>query len=454
MKIEKYIKIFVPKVIWVKIEKNPELKKILANINWLFFDKAIQMLVAFFVGVWVIRYLGPERYGMLSYAVALVAFFGVIAKLGMDSIVIREFVKQPEKKEEIFGTTIVLKFFAGIVAFTLSLITVFFIKSGDTLIFWLTFIIALGFIFQISDVFDFWFQSQVKSRYPVYVRNVVNIVSGVIKIVLILMGASLVAFAWVLFFSSAMTFFGMVAVFIYSNKKIPKLRINWRIGKEILCDSWPLILSGIAVTIYMKIDQIMIGNMLGNKQLGVYSAAVSLSEMWYFVPVAIAGSVFPAIIYSKKISEKLYLKRLQMLYDFMAWSSVAFAIPISIFSRSIVSFLYGSQYSLAAPVLAIYVWAGIAVSLGVANSRFLIAENLTKISFYTTTIGAITNIIMNLILIPTYGIMGSAIATLISYFVAVLSVGFFSRTRINILMFIKTLNLYRIYKESIIIKNV
>jgi len=424
------LKKFIPQFIWEKIEKNPELQKIIANINWLFLDKAVQMLVALFVGVWVIRYLGPEKYGILSYAVAFVALFGVVASLGMESIAIREFVKKPKKKERILGTLFVLKFFAGIVAFILSLVTVFFVKSGDTLIFWLTSIIALGFIFQVSDVFDFWFQSQVKSKYSAYVRSGVNIATGLLKIILILMGASLTAFAWALFFISAATFFGMVTAFFFVNRKLPKIKIDWCIAKEVLHDSWPLILSGIAVTIYMKIDQIMIGNMLDNKLLGNYSAVVNLSEIWYFIPVVISGSVFPAILYAKKRSGGLYLKRLQILYDFMVWSSILFAIPISIFSKSIVNFLYGAQYSLAAPVLVVYVWAGVSVSIGVASSKFLIAENLTRITFYKSIIGAVANIILNLMLIPIFGIIGSAVATLISYFISNFAVVLFKESRI------------------------
>ena len=437
---------FIPQFIWRKIEKNPELQKIVANINWLFFDKAIQMAVAFFVGVWVIRYLGPERYGTLSYAIAFVAFFGVVAKVGMDNIAVREFVKKPEEKGRIFGTLFVLKFFAGIIAFISSLVAVFFVNSGDALVFWLIFVIALGFVFQASDVFDFWFQSQVKSKYSVYVRSGVNILSGLIKIGLILSKAPLIAFAWVLLFGSMATFFGMIIVFLYNYKKFSAFKVNVHIGKKILADSWPLILSGIAITIYSRIDQIMIGNMLDNRSLGYYSAAVSLSEIWSFFPVVIAGSVFPAILYVKNKQNSLYIKRLQILYDFMFWSALIIAVPVSFFSKSIVYFLYGANFSQSATVVSIYVWAEIAVFLGVASSKFLIAENLTRISFYRTAIGAVVNVILNLILIPRYGISGAALATLISYFIAVFSIVLFKKSRINLFLFLNMFNILRIFR--------
>jgi len=438
----------IPKSIWNVIDKNPELKKIVANMNWLFLDKIIQMAVAFFVGIWVIRYLGPEQYGSLSYAMAFVALFGVIAKLGMDNIAIREFIKRPKEKDEIFGTLLLLKFFSGIITFIVSLTTVFFIKSGDFMIFWLTFIIALGFIFQISDVFDFWFQSRVQSKYAVYVRSGVNILSGLIKIILILVGASLAAFAWVLLFGSIATLFGMVVALFFSDKKIPKFKINPSIGKNILRDSWPLILSGIAVTIYMRIDQVMIGSMLNNQLLGSYSAAVALSEAWYLVPITIVGSVFPAIIYAKKISKSLYLRRLQLLYDFMLWGSVIVAIPVSFFSNDIIFILFGQEYVQAGPVLAIYIWAGVAVSLNFTSGKFLIVENLTEVAFYRAFAGAVINIILNLFLIPIYGIVGSALATLISYSVSTLAILCFKDSKINAKMFAYALNPFKFFKRS------
>ena len=405
------------------------------------------MAVAFFVGVWVIRYLGPEKYGMLSYAAAFVALFGFIAKLGMDGIAVREFVKNPEKKEEIFGTLFFLRLAAGVLAFLCSVGVIFFVRSGDTLIFWLTFIIALGFIFQISDVFDFWFQSQVASKYVVYIRSGVSLISGLTKIILISIHASLIAFAGVILFESALTLLGFIFVFLKKKEKISLSKIDFSIGKQILSDSWPLILASVAVSIYMKIDQVMIGNMLGNGSLGIYSAAVSLSEMWYFFPLIVTASVFPAIIYAKKISHELYLNRMQMLYDSMVWVSIIIALVVTFLSKDIINLLFGKEYIQSASVLAIYVWAGPAVFLGVASGNFMLVENLTKISLVSTVFGAIVNVSLNLYFIPRLGIIGSAWATVISYFVALFFMVFFREARTNVKMLIATFNIFRIIRN-------
>ena len=178
----------------------------------------------------------------------------------------------------------------------------------------------------------------------------------------------------------------------------------------------------------MKIDQVMIKNILSDTEVGYYAAAVRISESWYFIPMAICTSLFPSIINAKKINSILYMNRMQKLYDILTWFAVAVAVPITLFSTFIVGILFGQEYISSAPVLTIYIWAGLPVSLGVASSQFLVNENLTKISFSRTLIGMIVNVILNFIFIPIYGIIGSALATLISYSLATFSIGFSKKT--------------------------
>lgn len=430
----------------VRVRSNNELKKILANINWLFFDKLVQMSLALVVGVWVVRYLGPEKYGALSYAIAFVALFAFIAKLGMDEIAVREFVSYPEKKGKIFGTSVILRFFAALAAVVCATVAIYFVKHGDTQTFWLTFIISLSFVFQISDIIDFWFQSQIKSKYTVMVRSGVSITVALIKIVLVLTKAPLIDFAAVILLESLLVSVGFYFFFLQQKTADLKLKIDLSVAKQILKDSWPLILASVAVAVYMKIDQVMIGSMLGDKPLGIYSVAVTLSEIWYFFPVVVCASVFPAIIYSKKISQELYHKRLQMLFDTMVWVAIIIAALITIFSSSIISILFGKAFIQASTVLSIYVWAGVFVFMGVVSSKYWVAENLTKISLYITFVGAIANVLLNLWLIPRMGIVGSALATLISYgLTGSILIVFFKRARIIFLMQIKSLNIFRIF---------
>ena len=265
------------------------------------------------------------------------------------------------------------------------------------------------------------------------------IITSIIKLTLIVIHASLLSF--VIFTATEYVFLAMTYLIVYKRRKnnISEWKFDRKLATGILNDSWPLILSGVVITIYMKIDQVMIKQMLGNSEVGYYAAAVRLCEAWYFLPTIITTSLFPAIVKASKIDLKLYDSRMQKLYDLLAWSAIAIALPCSFFSKEIIQILYKPEFLPAAPVLTIYIWAGIAVFLGVASSRFLITENFTKIEFYRTLVGMVINVFLNLILIPKYGIIGSAFATLISYSTIVIYLFFFSKTRSQAFMMIKSI---------------
>jgi O-antigen/teichoic acid export membrane protein len=188
-------------------------------------------------------------------------------------------------------------------------------------------------------------------------------------------------------------------------------------------------LSSVAMGIYLKIDQVMIKNMLGNESVGLYAVAVKLSEVWFFIPVIICTSILPALINAKKNSEEFFNVRLSKLYSLMFWLAFIIALPISVFSKQIIYILFGSAYVGASLTLSIYIWSGISVFLGVAVNNFLLSQNLTKISFYTTAFGAIINVVLNIILIPVWGIFGSALATLVSYTFVTFSILLFKESR-------------------------
>jgi PST family polysaccharide transporter len=439
----------LPKSIRNKIESNQELRKIIGNINWLGFENFFQYALALFVGVWVARYLGPENFGTLNYVMAFLALFGPFYKLGLDQIIVRNLVQQkPEEKEETLGTALSMKFLGSIVLILASFGVILILNPDNESLKWFILLVSFSYLFRNFEVIDLYFQSVVQSKYGVIAKIGAFSVSAIIKIVLILLNAPLFYFVLALFIEGVLIGLGYLTVYLYQFKREI---FNWKFSKftafKLLKDSWPLFFSSIAVIVYMKIDQIMIGEMLGTRELGIYSVAVRISEMWYFIPIIITSSVFPSILYAKKRSEKLYMKRLQLLYGGFIWFTVAFSLLVTVLSSYIIFILYGPEYSEAASVLSVHIWAGIFVFLGVVNGKYIISENLTKISFYVTGIGTTVNIILNIVLIPRYGIMGAAISTLISYSVATLSVGFFSQSRKLLLVILNSLNIIKILKK-------
>ena len=291
-----------------------------------------------------------------------------------------------------------------------------FTSSDATTNFYI-FIIAAGLLFQSFEVIEFYFQSQVLAKYVSFCKVIQLAISSLLKIYLVLTECQLI---WFVILSLFDTVTLAISLFIaYRNQKNTNFYkyFDLRKAKSLLKDSWPLILSSIVIMFHMRIDQVMIKEILGEYEVGIYSAAVRLSEVWYFLPVMIPSSLFPSIINAKKQSEALYYERLQRLYTFMVWIAIGIALPMTFFSDKLVNLLYGVAYSEAGGVLKVHTWAGVFVFLSSVFGRYLIIENLTKINFYRVFYGVSINVFLNLIFIPKFGVVGSAYATLFSLFI-------------------------------------
>jgi len=414
----------IPLFIRHRIESRPNLLKIIDNIGWLFFDKILRMGVGLVLGVWIARYLGPEQFGLFNFSTAFIGLFGAIAGLGLKDIVVRDIVRDPGSKEETLGTAAVLQFIGGLIAYGLILGTIFWLRPDDTLVKALVAILGSMMLFKASEVGVYWFESQVLSKYAVLAQNGSFLVFAAIKIGLILNNAPLTAFAWATMAEALMVALLLGVLLGLRGPRLHHLRITLERAKSLLKDSWPLMLSGIAIVIYMKIDQIMLGQIVGDEAVGIYSAAVRVSEVWYFVPVMIAASVFPAILEAKKRSEAQYYQRLQRLFDLMVWLSVIIALPMTFLSAPIVTLIFGEAYASSGPVLAIHIWTGVFAFLGVAAGKWFLAENLQTLSLQRSVLGAGLNVLLNLFLIPYFGVVGAAVATIISHGFAVFFLDF------------------------------
>ena len=375
------------------------------------------MALTLIIGMYMARYLGPGQFGLLSYAVSIVSLFSAIANLGLDDILIRYLIQSPEQRENILGTAFSLKFLGAVLLLAVVLLALNF-TSEDCSTKILILIISSGMLFQSINVIGFYFHSQILARLTTYAQSLSLCISSAIKLILITVNASLVWFAWVISLENLIL--ALFFIIIYRRQKLSPYQWGFKplMAVRLLSESWPLILSGLTVSIYMRIDQIMIKEMIGPAAVGNYAVAVRLSEAWYFIPMAITSSLFPAIINAKNSSHELYHARFQRLYELLTWMSIAIAIPITFLAEDIIMLLFGGEFLLAAGVFKIYIWSGVFVFLGVASSRHLLIENLNKISLIRTFLGCVVNIVLNLILIPRVGINGAAWATLISYAVA------------------------------------
>jgi PST family polysaccharide transporter len=397
---------------------SPNLRKILGNMSWLLAERILRMAIGFLILAWTARYLGAAQFGLLNYAIAFYWIFSMIAPLGLNQIVLRDLVSEPSSKDEIIGTSFFLTLGSGSVNFLLATGIIFLLQSKDQLTCILVAIVSAGLIVQAFYAPGAWFESQLLSKYGVLTRNASVIIMTLVKIVLIQLKAPLIAFAWAFVAEMVLIAIGYLITYQITGNKLQYLRMNWWRAKSMLKVSWPLIFSTLAIVLYLRIDQIMLGQLADEKSLGIYSVAVRLSEFWGFIATAIVSSVSPSIIEAKKISESLYYEKIQKTCNLLSLIVYCLAIPMTFLSTPLVVLLFGQEYAPAGLVLSIHIWSSLFVFLGYAKEVWIATEELTVFALAASCVGAVTNIILNFWLIPKYQAVGASVATVISYGIA------------------------------------
>jgi O-antigen/teichoic acid export membrane protein len=418
---------YLPDFMRTRVAGRQNLQKLITNTGWLFADGILRIGIGLVLSIWIARYLGPDAYGLFSFAGSVVALFSIFATLGLDGVVVRELVRDPSRKTEILGSAFMLKLVGAGFSLVAAVTAILILRPAEPLVHWLVLIIAAGTLFQSFDVIDFWFQARVESRFTVYVRGSAFLLISAVKVILILVKAPLIAFACAGALELLLGALGLLLAYRLTGQHMLAWKAHIQRIRQTMKVSWPLALSAVAVMIYMKIDQVMLMQMLGKHAVGVYSAAVRISEVWYFIPVAIVASVTPALIEAKKASPALYQYRLANLFRLMSAISLGIAIPMTFASGTVARLLYGRQYDGVGPILAIHIWAALFVFLGVAQNPWNINEELTSLALLRMVIGAAVNIILNVVLIPLYGPAGAAIATTVSYALSAVVLNAFNR---------------------------
>jgi O-antigen/teichoic acid export membrane protein len=303
--------------------------------------------------------------------------------------------------------------------------------------------------FQSWELIDYYFQSQVQSKYTAWALTIQLIVVSLIKISLIIWQAPLIYFAAVFSLEYVITAALFLLMYKWQVGSFPIRNCNLIYARQMLKNSFPLLLTGMAILIYMRIDQVMLKELVGAETVGTYAAAVKLCEVWYYIPVLIAVSLYPAIIGVKDTNPALYHARLQKLYTLLVWVAIALAIPITFLADWIIYIFYGNEYIESVIILKIYVWAGVFVSISLANNKWMVIENFQNYILLTTILGMSSNIICNVILIPSFGAPGAAVATLISYGIgSYLSLFFFPKVRKGFWLATKSINPFSVFTFS------
>lgn len=387
------------------------------NTAWLFGEHFLRGVVGVVIGIYVTRYLGPAKFGIFSYIGSTVSILAAVGRLGFDNLLVRELVEKPDQNEGDLGTAFWLTIFSGA---GLLFVLVLGMQIWDHLDQHTVYATIAGsiLIFQSFSVVDSYFQARVQARTVTICRVLALLVSNSAKVIGVFCGAGLVYFFTVAAFEQA-----LLALFYYfvarAGKFDPFLR-HFSIGraKELLRDSWPLVLTAIAITIYMKMDQVIIKIMLGEREVGIYSAAVRIFETWIALPHLLCISVLPALLFAQQKDRAIYRRRLVLLFRGIVWASLVVSILVFAFAKEIVFYSYGRAFSEASTVLGLVMFTSIWSGMGSVSARYFIMENMQSKIAVRTILAAVLNVILNIALIPILGILGSAWATLVCTFIS------------------------------------
>ena len=427
----------------LKLTKN----KVAKNTIWIISERIAQMLISLIIGSLTARYLGPSNYGLINYGTSIVAFFLSIAKLGLENVIIKEYVENKNKNGEIIGTALTLRFISSLISIILIFILVSILKPNQDLIRIVTLLQSVSLIFQSYEIIDYWFQSKLKSKYVSIAKTTAYIIVAIYKIILLVTGKSVIWFAT----STAIDYIiiYIILIILYKKNCDQKLSFSKKEAKKLLKKSYHFIISGMFVTLYMQMDKIMIGQYLSDYYVGLYSATTTICTLWAFIPEAIINSMRPTIYESKKNNSENYLKKIRLLYCIIFWLGIFFGLGISVLSKYIILIIYGKEYLAAQSALIIVVWYTTFAYLGVARSVWISSEEKNSYAKKFTVVGAIVNLILNFILIPKFGINGAAFATLISQItVALIAPLLYKETKISTKYMIEGILFKNIYSPN------
>lgn len=388
-------------------------KKIFSNVIWSLGGKIINMASALLVGILVARYLGPENYGIMNYVISYVTIFSVIAAFGMDNIEIRELSRQNEKKDTILGTCFYLRIIFALIAYLIVVISLLLYRTDA---FTSCMILAYGLTLftGTTNILRNYFTSIVQNKYIVKSEICRTFVGAIIKVMLLWLKAPLEYFIFAQIFDTVLVASG----YYLSYKSIVGSVRNWNFDRAIvpfiLKESFPLVLSGAAVIIYQRIDQVMIGNILNKTEVGYFATAGKFVDLILFLPAVLVQTVTPMLVRSKEKSPETYEAQKRSFVSITTWTAIIMAAIVSILSYWLITYTYGTKYELSIPVLQIMAFKAVGMALSSSGGQIIIMERMQKWAFIRNILGCFLCISLNYMLIPKFGIIGSAWVTIIT----------------------------------------
>lgn len=401
-------------------------QKYFRNTSWLFVDRVVRLVSVLVTSIFVTRYLGPELFGQLNYASAFVGIFFALTAMGLDGILVRDLVRRPGRRDRLLGTAAVIKLGGAGILF-LTVLVLILTKDIEAIKVHMIILIAAAEFLKPFAVVEQYLLSKVQARITAKVNIAQTLLASLFRLVLVLAHASLIWFAWAYIVEMVIGVAGFLVAYRRQGLSWRQWRYDHLTAKYLLNQSWPLVIFGLALYVQAKIDQVMIGDILkrtmgesmADAEVGQYSAALKMIEALGFLPSIIVASLAPAITGARLKDRKLYVDRLVNQYRLMFLLFLVVSVPLYFLAEPAMVLLFGEEFRKAGYLLSLFAIRLFFTNMGVAKSSFITNESLFKYSLITAVVGALLNITMNYLLIPSYQSEGAIWAMIGSFFVSI-----------------------------------
>lgn len=394
----------------------PNRQKIAVNTAWLLANHAAAAVAAAVVAFWLTRHLGPEHFGSLMFAISFVALFIPFVHLGLEPVVVKLLVERPTETHRVVATGWWLQVGGGLLAAIAAVVLVVALFPNDPNAQSLVGIAAISLIPRAAQVFAYWHSALLQSRHAVISRIAALSIGIVARIAFILLDFPVLAFVVVVVIEAIVEAVLLARLLPWRSVAF-WLAFDRRLATHLLTKGWPLWIGSIAVAVYMQIDQVMLKIMLGsdgNHAVGIYAPAVQVVAMINAIGVAMATSVYPAMIELRSQNPQLYERRLQQLYDAFTWLAIVLAAPLCLLSMPLARFAFGNDFADTGPVLMVTAWSTVFAFQGLLQIRWITVEGRQHLAQAWLLASCVLNVLLNLWFIPLAGPVGAAWATLLT----------------------------------------
>lgn len=382
-------------------------------------ENIVRLTAVAAVSFWIARQLGPDQFGILNFASALVAILLSIATMGLDTPVILR-LTQTQQPGAVVTAVLVLRALAGLLMFAVAVLLAFLLKHDDPVALSVTLIVSLSILLSTFSVFDYWFKAKTLPTLPAMARITGTMLAAGAKVACLILGFGVIELAWTVVLEALLTSIGLILAYLSVTRALGVHR--WSISRQLIFalvrESWPYLLSVAAIVVYMKIDIVMLGYLSNNTETGIYSLAQKLSEVLYIIPVVLIESAYPALARRFLDSDKVDSQHGQMLFDLAVGGSLLATLLALLLAEPVINAVFGPGYERSVDIFYLHAWSCVAIAMNTARHRWLAAVGLQRFAPTVTIIGLVINVAMNLVLIPAMGAVGAAIATVVSYFIS------------------------------------